>query len=355
MDDTMKGSVQLLASGAATAAPFKRLKDIFKRTQPPSSVSYVKLLDLLEQVLENEDERVRPRDAAGRPGGILCLFPDIPTVIIPDLHARLDFFLSTMLSPLVGGKTVLESLSLRELQVVCVGDAFHAEGRRAARWQHALAEFQTGYEKHRHMDDEMRESLGVMEMVMEMKKTFPLHFHFLKGNHENISNENGGGNFPFRKYAYEGAMVLDYVKRFYGEDFLRAYYNYEKSLPLLAIGGNFLVSHAEPKKFYDTESVLNYHSRPAVVVGLTWTDNDEAEKASVRKMIEHYLPEDVWGEARYFGGHRPVSDRYLARAEGRYLQIHNPQKFQVALVAAQGTIDGETVVVEIDNIARLFA
>jgi hypothetical protein len=72
-------------------------------------------------------------------------------------------------------------------------------------------------------------------------------------------------------------------------------------------------------------------------------------------MIEHYLPEDVWGEARYFGGHRPVSDRYLARAEGRYLQIHNPLKFQVALVAAQGTIDGETVVVEIDNIARHFA
>jgi hypothetical protein len=352
MDDAMQGSRQLLGNGAAAAAPLKRLIEIYKRTQPPSSESYLRLLDLLEQVLENEDERVRPRDAAGRPGGILCLFPDIPTVIVPDLHARLDFFLSVMLAPLAGGRTTLEAVSRRELQVVCLGDAFHAEGRRAARWQQALAEFQSGFEKHRHMDDEMRESLGVMEMVMEMKKTFPLHFHFLKGNHENIANENGGGNFPFRKYAYEGAMVLDYVRRFYGEEFLRAYYNYEKSLPLLAIGDGFLISHAEPRKFYDTESVLNYHSRSAVVAGLTWTDNDEADRSSVRKMIEHYLPEEAWERARYFGGHRPVSDRYLTRADGRYVQIHNPQRFQVAYLAPLEAINEETCVVEIENIAR---
>ncbi len=352
MDDTTLGGLELPGNGATAADPLKRLTEIFKRTRPPSAEEYLTVLDSVERVMENEDERVRPRDAAGRPGGILCLFPDIPTVIVPDLHARLDFFLSVMLAPLAGGRTTLEGMGAREIQVVCVGDGFHAEGRRAARWQQAFAEFQSAFDRHRHMDEEMRESLGVMEMVMEMKKAFPLHFHFLKGNHENISNENGGGNFPFRKYAYEGAMVLDYVRRFYGEEFLRAYYNFEKSLPLLAIGSDFLVSHAEPKKFYDTESVLNYHGRSAVVAGLTWTDNDEADKSSVRKMIRHYLPEDVWERARYFGGHRPVGDRYLTRADGRYLQIHNPQRFQVALVDPRRAIDEETVVVEIDNAAR---
>lgn len=343
--------MELPAYGAAAAAPLQRFTEIYKRTRPPAADEYMNVLGSVERVMENEDERVRPRDAAGRPGGILCLFPDIPTVIVPDLHARLDFFLSVMLAPLAGGRTTLEGMSLREIQVVCVGDGFHAEGRRAARWQQAFAEFQTAFDRHRHMDEEMRESLGVMEMVMEAKTAFPLHFHFLKGNHENISNENGGGNYPFRKYAYEGAMVLDYVRRFYGEEFLRAYYNFEKSLPLLAIGSDFLISHAEPKKFYDTESVLNYHGRSAVVAGLTWTDNDEADKSSVRKMIRHYLPEEVWERARYFGGHRPVSDRYRTRADGSYVQIHNPQRFQVALVDPRRTIDEETVVVEIENAA----
>ncbi len=352
MDDSIAGGGRLPVNGAAAAAPLKRLIEIFKRTQPPPADDYLLLLDAAEQVLEYEDERVRPRDAHGRPGGILCLFPDIPTVIVPDIHARQDLILSIMLAPLGGTTTTLDGLAQSQLQVVCLGDGFHAEGRRAARWQQALAEFQGEYQKHKHMDDEMRESMGVMEMVMELKRAFPLHFHFLKGNHENISNENGGGNFPFRKYAYEGAMVLDYVRRFYGDDFLRMYYNFEKSLPLLAIGSNFLISHAEPKKFYNTESVLNYHSRPAVVAGLTWTDNDEAEKTSVRRMIEHYLPEEVWAEARYFGGHRPVSGKYNARAAGLYLQIHNPQKFQVACCYPDHVIDGDTCVVDIENVTR---
>src|SRR4030042_557149 len=90
MDDSIPGSGQLLVNGAAAAAPLQRLIEIFKRTQPPPVEGYMKLLDTVELILENEDERIRPRDAAGRPGGVLCLFPDIPTVIVPDIHARQD-------------------------------------------------------------------------------------------------------------------------------------------------------------------------------------------------------------------------------------------------------------------------
>ena len=93
----------------------------------------------------------------------------------------------------------------------------------------------------------MRESLGLMEMVMECKSAFPGRFHFLKGNHENIANEEGGGNHPFVKFALEGFMVADYMRLL-----LRrrrswpATTSFEKELPLLAVGSGFLASHAEP-------------------------------------------------------------------------------------------------------------
>lgn len=41
-------------------------------------------------------------------------------------------------------------------------------------------------------------------MIMVLKTGFPAHFHFLKGNHENIKNDLGGGNSPFRKLVSEG-------------------------------------------------------------------------------------------------------------------------------------------------------
>ena len=162
----------------------------------------------------------------------------------------------------------------------------------------------------------MREGLGTMEMVMETKLAFPAHFHFLKGNHENIANEEGEGNFPFRKFALEGAMVEDYLRRFYGEETLGTWARFEKQLPLLAVGSPFLASHAEPRDFYPRDRVVGYRDDPEVVAGLTWTDNDEAEPGSVAGMLEHYLGLEA-AAARYFGGHRPIGGAYGLRADGQ--------------------------------------
>jgi hypothetical protein len=201
------------------------------------------------------------------------------------------------------------------------------------------------------MDEEMGESLGIMEMVMEVKSAFPRYFHFLKGNHENIANEQGGGNHPFRKYAYEGSMVTQYVRQFYGDEFFESYYEFEKNLPLFAIGKNFVVSHAEPAVFFEREDIVNYRDRPDVVEGLTWTANDEAEDDSVERMLEYYLQTDEHHELYYFGGHRPVRGTYELRANGRYVQIHNPERFIIALIQPEGEIDLEGDILEVEGIA----
>jgi hypothetical protein len=332
----------------------KRLIEIYLRDSPPSAETYLEVLERAYATLASESSEIRPRSSTGMPGGVVQLNLNIPTIIVPDIHARIDFFLNILISQNSDGWSNLQRLAADMLQIVCVGDGFHAEARAAERWTRAFQEYGESYKRHRAMDEEMRESLGVMEMVQEVKSAFPLNFHFLKGNHENILNEHGDGNYAFRKFSYEGEMVLYYMEKFYGEEFLHSYARFEKNLPLLAIGRNFLVSHAEPMSLYEREDIIEYRDRPEVVYGLTWTANDEAEEGSVRRMLSHYLGEEHVEEYYYFGGHRPIRGLYHLRAEGRYVQFHNPDRFVIALIQPEGPIDLERDIFELENNLSTF-
>jgi len=323
-----------------------QLKTTFFRKKVLDTPSFLKKTEALNALLLNEPESLRPKDSEGLSGGIIQLKP-VETIIVPDLHARMDFILSLMEAEDFNGCTVLERLSRGDLQVVCVGDGFHGESRVRDRWQLAFEEFQGGFRKHKAMDAEMRESLGLMEMIMDLKLAYPEHFHFLKGNHENIANENGNGNYPFGKFAMEGQMVTDWVLKFMNQDFFGEYYDFEGNLPLMALGENFIITHAEPVRFFSREEVINYRLNPEVVYGLTWTGNDEAQPEAVLQSLLHYLgtTKDVY----HFGGHRPIAGSYFTRAQGKYVQIHNPNRFVVAWIPNKGNIDLDTHIFEITN------
>jgi hypothetical protein len=326
----------------------EKLQEIYHRREPPEREAYLETLLAVLEVLGTEPEGVRPADPDWRPGGLVLLDQGLPTIVVPDIHARMDFFLSVLAYEAEEGRKTIDLLAEGRLQIVCLGDGVHSEGRAARRWRMAMDEFQEEYRVHASMDQEMRESLGVMGMIMEVKRSFPERFHFLKGNHENITNEMGNGNLPFRKFALEGIMTLDYMERFYGEEVVKAYALFEKELPLLAAGRGFLISHAEPCSFYDRTSIIAYRRHPEVVSGLTWTDNDEAEGGSVQRMLAHYLGEEEARRGWYFTGHRPVSGRYRLRAEGRLVQIHDPERFMIAHLPVSTEIEPDRSVLEID-------
>ncbi|HUI73175.1 MAG TPA: hypothetical protein VL354_21825 [Spirochaetia bacterium] len=326
-----------------------KLGGIFHREGPPDAISYGESIAGALEALQNESPRSRPPDDEGRPGGLVFLDRGLATIVVPDLHARMDFFLAVLGYEARKGCTVIELLDAGGLQVVCLGDGVHAEGRAAQRWKAAQDEFLDEFQDHRNMDEEMRESLGVMEMVMEIKRRYPEHFHFLKGNHENITNESGGGNLPFRKFALEGAMVLEYMRQFYGSLLLSQYARMEKELPLLAVGPGFLLSHAEPATFYPPSRVIRYRSDPEVVLGLTWTDNDEAMPGSVESMLRYYLGEAAASKGFYLGGHRPALGSYKLRAGGKYVQIHDPEQFVIANLPCERPIELERDIVYIDE------
>ena len=289
--------------------------------------------------MRTEPADYRPAASDGAAGGLVYLDPRRITVVVPDVHARMDFVLRVLSQRLdsIGRQERLSSLlHSGEAQLVCVGDYVHAEARARNRWLQAYEEFSGGYADHAAMDEEMRESLGTVEMLLTLKRALPDRVHLLKGNHENVTNEEGHGNLPFGKFANEGAMVAAYMEQFYGDEVLETFARVEHSYPLLTVGPHFLVTHAEPQTFYGSQDVIEYRSKPEVVFGLTWTPNDGAEADSVERMLLHYLGTD---EAFHFGGHRPISGAYALRANGRYVQLHNPMAQIVAVIAPDRRID----------------
>lgn len=196
----------------------------------------------------------------------------------------------------------------------------------------------------------MSESLGLMSLIIELKIEFPKLFHFLKGNHENILNEEGDGNYPFGKFTSEGYIVKSWVEEFYGEDFLYKYSSFEKSLPLFAIGSNFLISHAEPISFYNRSELINcYNNSSKVIYGLTWTRDNQSENGSVEKMLNSYIKEEKRTKSFYFGGHCTISEMYRLRAQGKYVQLHNPDRCIIAHIKNDSDIDLDRDIGDIDG------
>ena len=298
-----------------------------RKEVPDRNLLFDKLVRVTE-ILLNEPDDIRPRNNKNLPGGLIRL-NKLPAFIIPDLHGRVDFLL-TFLASSFAGRSILDMLNNREIQVICLGDAMHGERRAAERWANAVSEFKSDYDNHELMDMEISESFSVLETVFDLKTAYPDRFHFLKGNHENIKNIEDGGNHPFRKFAFEGEMTRKYVEKFFGEDFLEAVYIYENLLSLLAAGSSYLISHAEPGMSYPEDMIINSYLYPDVVHDLTWTANDEAEEGSVDRMLKNFL--GTCENAYYFGGHRINNTLYRLRAHGRFVQINNPSDFAVAYI-----------------------
>ncbi|OQX29245.1 MAG: hypothetical protein B0D92_04720 [Spirochaeta sp. LUC14_002_19_P3] len=290
------------------------------------------ILEAALHTLSAENPLIRPPDTQGRPGGLILLRPDKTAIIVPDLHARTGY-ITALMDMELSGKPVLDALLAGELQIICVGDGFHSEARGYQRWQLAWQEFLGGYRRHKAIDGEMRENLALMAMVMMLKSAAPDGFHFLKGNHENVTNSNSAGNREFGKFVAEGEMVAAWFRKFPGVEMLKKWDQFEAALPLLAVGDFYMISHAEPRIPYSREDVIAYRNNAQLISDFTWTGNDEAEEGSVASMLSMYLGARA-EDALYFGGHRPVEGIYKLRAGGRYVQIHNPQYYIAAIIQA---------------------
>lgn len=271
---------------------------------------------------------------------------------MPDLHARPGFLAAVLAwRPPLGpgaGPRLAELLSRGEALLLCLGDAFHSEGRGAAeRWRAALGEYVSGWASRRAMDLEMGKALACVELILRAKLAFPAHFHYLKGNHDNITDEEGRGDHSFYKYAAEGEMAASWFEATYGSALQDAYRALELSLPLAARGRRFVASHAEPAFALGPADIVEGRLRPEVVLALTWTPNDGAAPGSVAESLKALLGPEAPEGSRWFGGHRPVEGRYALRAGGRYVQFHDPDARRVVLLLPGRDPDPESCVFDL--------
>ena len=318
---------------------YSKIKSLQNDIKLPSKQDLKELLLNVNTLLETEGnfaENIiyRPQNKKKSPGGLLDFQDDITTIIIPDLHARVDFIPNLLDFQLdFNNKTlsIYEALKKGLVRIICLGDGLHSERRGRERWFAAYESFNYfENEKNKALEEEMAEGLTTMAMVMECKCVFPYHFHFLKGNHENITNSHDHGNLPFFKFAYEGKMCYQFMKNYYGLPIVASYSRFEKLLPVFVRGKNYLASHAEPMEYFSEKEIIDAALKPEIIYGLTWTRNDESEENTVEKMLSSFLNDE---SCFYFGGHRPViNKKYNLRANGKFIQIHNPEEMNVAII-----------------------
>ena len=360
-----------------TCFDFNIIKNILLEKKLPDYDDFFEVLNEVTEVLENEDESYRPKNDDEKCGSLIDFQnEDRLTLVVPDLHARPDFLLNILSADVrkiinenesdflfcknektegaESGKTVFEMVQNDLIRLVFVGDILHSENNRI-RWYQIEEEFEQKQYSGEKMCIEMGEGLSLLFCLCRLKSIFPKNIHILKGNHENILNKTGDGDFGFKKFVDEGEMRRLFVQNYYGDDILFLIHCFEKELPLVFVSKNAVVSHAEPKTAFSRKEIINARNNAEIIYGFTWTANGEAEEGSVGQIIKNLVcdaeketeienKDEIQTEFEnenvnqdennyvYLAGHRPVKDNFALRQGGKFIQIHNVKKQNVAVV-----------------------
>ena len=319
-------------------ASVKEFKKLLTENKLPSHDYLFNLSEAVSSLLEEEKTAYRVPSSKDFVGGLLDFQKDnIPLVVVPDMHGRRQFLLNIINYHLPSNFcgediSIIDALEKGLIRLIFVGDILHTERNTKERWKRAQEDFQNEIYDGNDMKDEMIDSLGVWCGVFLLKKMFPNYCHILKGNHENILNVTKNGDYSFKKYANEGAMVKAFVEEYYGDDIVYLIHCVEKTLPLVVVSNYCVISHAEPIRGYTKEELVNGIGKAEVVEGLIWTNNGDAKEGSVSEVIRNISDKQDVSDIMYLGGHRCVSDNYKVRQNGVYVQIHNPAKQNVCLI-----------------------
>ena len=328
---------------------FQDIKNILTSASLPAYDSFFQTLSDVCECLENEKTDYRAAGAGGHGGSLLDFHnDDLPLIVIPDFHARPYFLLNILEYQIFEDATVFEAVATGRLRLLSVGDIMHTERGTRERWTAAHVEFLKDIFTGPAISAEMQEGLSLVCALLELKKAFPAYVHILKGNHENVLNETGGGDFSFMKFVDEGEMCRCFIQEYYGDDILYLMNCVEKSLPLFYFGKRCSVSHAEPARAFTRQELVDAKNYDDVVRGLIWTGNGEAEERSARDTVQNLFDNSEGCIPKgylYLGGHRPVQGNYKVLQDGFYIQIHNPGKQNIVFVHPDRSINLESDII----------
>jgi Calcineurin-like phosphoesterase len=326
------------------ATSLETLCEFANRDRLESPETYRAALESVLEVLKKED-------------GLLQL-QDLPTIIIPDLHARRAMLIAILSHSIEDGpyqgQQIFELLQKGCINVLCVGDIVHSEERTDwvindnGDWTAEL------------LEKEMVRSLGAGLIIMQLKVLHPIHFHCLRGNHDDIAGEL---TKDFRKFVglkfendepvfLNGAPVLTankgesvIVREWilsredgWGPSFLELWGHFDRALPIFAKGTSYVVSHTLPQTPLLQADIKN-KQRPREIT-LELTSKRGTNKQAIDKTLENL---DITNTVkRWFYGHTHVPSqtnrgKYEESLDGLVVRLNNQKNYVFAYVP--GPID----------------
>ncbi len=197
-------------------------------------------LDLLERVnalMEREPYRLQTDD--GRPGGLLRL-PSRPIpIFVGDLHACIDNLLVILTQ-----NGFLEGLMDGSATLIIVGDAVHPDA--------------PGHE------EEMDQSMLLMDLIFRLKLRFPERVFYLRGNHDDFGEDISKGGVP-QGLLWEKALHDQRGPRY--RDAMQRLYDL---LPYVVASGRYIACHAgAPTMKASRKDLIHVRDKPKLEHQLT--------------------------------------------------------------------------------------
>lgn len=286
-------------------------------------------------------------------GDGLVQLADLPTIVIPDLHARRPMLMAILSFCLnegtYAGRQIFDLLQQGLIIVICVGDIVHSEERsdwvinNDGEWTEEL------------LEREMIRSLGAGLMIMSLKIAYPRHFYCLRGNHDDIAGELSKDFRKFVGLKYddqgkqvfkdgfpvmtdkrgESVIVRDWIltRQGWGQLFLQKWAQFEKSLPVFARGSYYVISHTLPQIALLEKDIRDIN-RP-IDITLQLTSRRGINETALVGTLENFGIKDII--KHWFHGYTQVSmntndGKYEQSPNGMVIRLNNPKCYVFAYV-----------------------
>lgn len=217
----------------------RALREIFG--QPFGLLEAREALDLARQARQLfEDEKFRPRDVEGRPGGLLDIPKGPNPIIVGDLHGEVDNLVKILCE-----NNFLRDLAHGKALLLLLGDVVHPED---------------GEEL-----EDMVSSGVMLDLIFRLKVRFPESVFMLRGNHESFDASMSKGGVP------QGLLFRRWLSLVRGETYAETILTFFEGLPLVARTDDYIASHAGPTRSQvDFATLVNVKKYPGLVNELTW-------------------------------------------------------------------------------------
>ncbi len=263
-----------------------------------------------------EDEPFRPKNNAGKPGGLIEITNNKVPIIVGDLHAQVDNLLK-----ILSENCLLDCLRMKSANLIILGDAIHSEN------VNEMDKFET--------------SMLIMDLIFLLKLKFPENVFYIRGNHDSFDPEitkNG---------ILQGVLFKETLLKHRGHAYVQEMEIFYNSLPYIVCSGSFIACHAGPPRGSTSREDLiniadniklakelsnNRMQRPNHPAGYTKGDVKRLRKSLERtpkaRFIVGHTPMDPFGSFWLHAGamknHHII---YSAHTEGPSVIIQTGNRF----------------------------